>query len=302
MRSLRRGFTLIELLVVIAIIAILIGLLLPAVQKVRESAARVQDGNNLRQVGLAISDFRMTMGFFPTNGGPLPDVTSKIATTVGGRRYAWGLGDSKILAKDQPGSWAYTVLPYLEQKNAIEQDAQGAGMKVFLCPSRGRPGSPDVPATDPVVSGVSYTNAGRNPWATTDYAANWYLIPNRYRADAGEPVVSAALTDHDVKDGLSNTVLIGEKSMDPQNYATGGWFFNEPIFSGGSCGTARSGTLVLRDEKDVAHPFNWGARHPTGAQFTFADCSVRMLRYGVDGDLVSKLLSPAGGEAVSIPD
>src|SRR5215204_4070354 len=109
-RTARRGFTLIELLVVIAIIAILIGLLLPAVQKVREAANRMKCSNNLKQLGLGLHNYQTTNGYFPPGA-----VTS--STAAGPTRLRQKLG----ITTPSNHSWSVFLLPYIEQDNLAKQ-------------------------------------------------------------------------------------------------------------------------------------------------------------------------------------
>src|SRR4051812_26556043 len=141
-----RGFTLIELLVVIAIIAILIGLLLPAVQKVREAAARMSCQNNLKQIGLACHNHNDTKGYLPFNG-------------------VWGVWGQPNL--NDSGSSAYMLMPYMEQDNLYKSTAgvsaynaayHNINVKPFLCPGRGRPGFK--------------SSGGANLGSVSDYAIN----------------------------------------------------------------------------------------------------------------------------------
>jgi prepilin-type N-terminal cleavage/methylation domain-containing protein/prepilin-type processing-associated H-X9-DG protein len=295
----RRGFTLIELLVVIAIIGVLIGLLLPAVQQARESASRTSCRNNLHQLGVALLQHQFDFRCLPGNGGPAPGQVNLVATAGSW----WGLGDASAGPRNQPGSWGYSLLRYLDQANAVTSNDQGVNARVFLCPSRGRNQPQAVPTTDPITSEVYTSLNGRNPWCKTDYAGNGYVLVNRWMA-GGAPLAGLPYSVTDIEDGASNTILLGEKAIDPARYNTGGWHYDEPIFTGGSCGTGRSGTAVLHDSEAGAtgtYPNNWGSIHPGGAQFVFADGAVRSLAFGTDGALVYALLTPNGHEAVSPP-
>jgi prepilin-type N-terminal cleavage/methylation domain-containing protein/prepilin-type processing-associated H-X9-DG protein len=291
--SRRPAFTLIELLVVIAIIAVLIGLLLAAVQKAREAASRAACLNNLKQIGLALQMHHDAYGVFPSNGGwdgkqTIPSVggspTVVSTTEPSNPTHVWGVGDPGRSPFDQTGSWAYTILPFLEQQAMYQQRAWTLPLKLYACPSRRAAEAQKAPPSDTY---GSYSTGGWD-WGKIDYAGNGLVITPRPRC-----VRLAELTD-----GTSQTVLAGEKAMDPRNYQTGTWFWDEPFFIGGSASTARDGNQVLRDARGVVFFSNWGSAHAGGSQFLFADGSVRLVPYGVRPETVKAFLTPNGGEVV----
>jgi prepilin-type N-terminal cleavage/methylation domain-containing protein/prepilin-type processing-associated H-X9-DG protein len=291
----RRAFTLVELLVVMAITAVVIGLLVPAVQRMRESASRAQCSNNLKQIGLAFVNYHDVTGSLPTNGGYAPSGQPfNIATDELGSSYTWGVANPAKEGLNQPGSWAFSILPYAEQDTVFKHTEYGAALKLYLCPTRNRVAPQAAPAVDPgpVFTGWTYQTAGINPWSKTDYAANAAVIVQRGKQ----------MTLNWITDGTSVTILAGEKSIDPRAYNTGGWGWDEPVFSGGSSGTSRIGTTVNQDEPGVNYVNNWGTAHPGFCMFLFADGSVRPVRVGMPTATMRALLTPQGGETVDPGD
>lgn len=291
--SQRRALSLLEVLVVIAIIAVLIGLLLPAVQRVREAAARARCLNNLKQLGSALHQHHDVHQVIPSNGGwdgkqkyAATDgrmVLAQVGLTIGRRLFTYGIGLPDVSPYDQPGSWAYAILPWIEQDAVFRQRNWDAAAIVFHCPSRRAANS--LQAANDTYG--RYEGGGWN-WGHIDYAANKFVIDNRPRC---VPMLS-------ITDGTSSTILVGEKSMHPKDYTTGTWYWDEPYFLGGSGGTQRWRFKVLKDSPNMGNTFayNWGSAHATTANFLFADSSVRPLRHGTPTEVVSALMSPAGGE------
>lgn len=286
----RGGFTMIDLLVVISIIGLLVGLLMPAVQQSREAANRAACANNLKQIALGAIQHHDTQGVFPSNGGwdgrqtiaavNGPPVTIYTRDRIGALTY-WGVGDPDRSPRDQTGSWAYALLPFVEQGSMHRDREWTAALKLYSCPSR-RPPLP-MPARN---DDSGQYEGGGWAWGKTDYAANWRLLPNR-------PI---CLNLAEVSDGSSNTVLVGEKALNFQSYATGTWYFDEPFFSGGSAGTARNSHFLLPDSSGSFANGHWGSAHSAGANFSFADGSVRLLKYRTPTAVIDAILSPSGGD------
>lgn len=293
------GFTLVELVVVMAIIGVLIGLVLPAVQRIRESANRVSCANNLRNIGLAFNNHHDSFGVLPSNGGPIWNQKTQSyeeIQAVDGTwfvpastyfeppvMYYWGVGKPTVAPKQQTGSWAYAILPFIEMESMYNQRAWANAVKSYSCPSRRVPAA-EIPQDDQY--GV-YAGGGW-AWGKTDYAVNGLLI-------RGRPLCYGLAR---VTDGTSHTVLIGEKAMQPTLYNGESWYYDEPFFLGGSFGTRRLGIQIVRDSPQCPFRDNWGSAHPGGAQFLFADGAVHLVSYSTPPNVVNAFLTPSGGETV----
>jgi prepilin-type N-terminal cleavage/methylation domain-containing protein len=193
----KRAFTLIELLVVIAIIAIIIGLLLPAVQKVREVAARIQCANNLKQIGLAVHDYENAYGRVPPCEGTGP-------ANAANNPYAAGL----VSPSGTTGTTFYYLLPFIEQGptynlangDSMNQPAASTVIKQYLCPSD--PSVIDAHSYSATACGVMQSmNIQRDGFASCNYAANVQVFDPR-----GPKSLITSMPD-----GLSQTVMFAER-------------------------------------------------------------------------------------------
>ncbi|HVK14066.1 MAG TPA: DUF1559 domain-containing protein [Gemmataceae bacterium] len=313
----RRAFTLIELLVVIAIIAILIGLLLPAVQKIREAANRMKCTSHLKQIGLAVHNYHDTNGRMP----PAYDARTGL-------------------------SWHVLILPFIEQDNLYKQfDQTNASVShaivgrntphglvkipIYQCPSSplkeqafGAPnntnGPSDLipantgqPAAIPHYYGVNGPR-GTNPATGTAYPVGTATHEGVPAATSGMFQRDGNLTLGAVTDGLSNTIMVAEMSWISPQYGTryrtwtrggeeyAGVVTGRPAFVV-SCRNVTNGINAMQTANLIA-PYNdvpFGSQHPGGMNVGFGDGSCRFLRQSITINTYRALASRDGGEVLS---
>jgi prepilin-type N-terminal cleavage/methylation domain-containing protein len=311
----RRGFTLIELLVVIAIIGLLMALLLPAIQRVREAANRMRCGSNLSQIAMAFHNLHNDYNVFPTGGAGLT------------RRIVNNQPAGPI---DQDWGWAYQILPYMEQQqlhavagtftantnNAITTTP----IPAYFCPSRRRPvlsqtgragidyvGNGGVSGPFSYTIGSTTVNYNSPPWG--DYTASGMVIRSGPAFSASQPQRRAVSPDGGVPDGTSNTVLIAEKSFrvthinntnayyDNESYVSG-WHNNTGTGNPGANDTVGTASQQPAQDTNTANPtvatyrdingnitggdvIRFGSMHPGSFNAVMADRSLKRIRYSV---------------------
>jgi prepilin-type N-terminal cleavage/methylation domain-containing protein/prepilin-type processing-associated H-X9-DG protein len=309
-----RAFTLIELLVVIAIIAILIGLLLPAVQKVREAAARMKCTNHLKQLAIASHAYHDSLGTFPKS--PI------------------------IAAGNASLSWLALCLPYIEQQalantmnpalgtystNNVNTQMGATRISIFLCPSYSQEFSSSTIDSPNATSALAYTthyvgNAGprrTNPTSGNAYAVNGVgtsqgglacegILPYYPSVSAAQPTTSAGVKMTDITDGTSNTLLAFEVAWTGLEVAPGslrawprGGNWNNDMT--GMKNVTNAMNTVKYNGGGNYNDISMGSNHTGGCNVAMGDGSVRFLRSSVDLNTVLKpLASRAGGEV--LPD
>jgi len=270
----RQAFTLVELLVVIAIIGILIALLLPAVQAAREAARRIQCGNNLSQIGLAIENYNMAHFVYPP--GTI-DKEGPIQNTASGYHQ----------------NWISQLLPYMEEMNTYRhidfeksvydesnEKVRQVRIAMLICPS-----SNEVPER---IAASNYAGCQNSLETPIDVDNNGVFFLN------------SAVSYEDVTDGSAHTIFVGEKFIDEESNL--GWM------SGTRATLRNAGTPIneaikgrnvpapLSAEKGRLYVGGFGSFHPGGAMFVFGDGHVRMLSSQMTLEVLQQLADRADGE------
>lgn len=311
------GFTLVELLVVIAIIAMLVTLLLPAVQAAREAARRTQCINQLKQIGLAILNHESALSKFPGGGDtPWPLIEDNV------------IGGSQQMGPEKHGfSWAFQVLPYLEE-NAVTNLTTTAAIEravipLYACPSRREVIASSQQGGRILMDYVSATPRGGTkrsggdfepyPWDNENsfwQGSIWSVPGNKQyygiivRANAWPPSTkqlvgsSRPTTFGKIQDGGSKTMMVGEKRLIRERYATGDWHDDRGWSDGWDPDTVRSTSHEYgRDLPTAADTprgirdfgFHFGALHETGMHSVFGDGAVHKIAYEVDRQIFDNM-------------
>lgn len=280
------GMTVVELLVVITVIALLIGLLLPAIQKVRSTASRVRCLTNCKQLGLALHQYHDTEDRFPP------------ATSAGqGEPYpylSWSARISPYL--DQAAYWQQTVHAFSVTNSFISQPHPvDVSLRVFVCPADGRP---------PVAPRMAHDRS---------VALTWYLGVNGRSSARNDGMLywRSRTRITDATDGSSNTLLVGERPPSPDSFY--GWQYGGMgLFSDGtydvSLGVREQAPSACADfgnygpgnVERYCHMYHYWSLHPGGANFVMVDGSARFIPYSA-ADIMPALATRDRGEVASVP-
>ena len=338
-RPQRPAFTLIELLVVIAIIAILIGLLLPAVQKVREAAARMKCQNNLKQLGVALHNYHSSFERFPPAGKSY-GVNGSVNTAAYGTPDPIAFNHSGLMI----------LLPYVEQANIHSKwnqngascnvvrpvmtayttlatpNATASGnaalsatrLSLFNCPSDN--GDPFIATADLPNYGPEAPASGTILPAKTNYefvvSANeiinkyWGSAPSAQKRVFGQNSTTRVT---DITDGSSNTLAMGEQTLETTNGRTSCWAYRgylgygtDPVGAYNVTTPAR-GLNVWKYSTGAVTPgkraswYNTASLHTGGVNFLLGDGSVRFLNESIDVATLSSLCTMSNGEVFNAP-
>ena len=314
----RRGFTLVELLVVIAIIGILIGMLLPAVQQVREAARRIQCANNVRQLGLAVLNYESAHMHFPA--GWISEESGSSLRSLGADEHS-----------GEPGwGWSAELLPFIEANNLHKQldmqvaiddhdheDAIQTVIPVFLCPSDP---AADVQNMDVHIEDDDdhdhdddddHLVAAHLPldddhdheglWASRSNYSGMFgteeLDEHHFDEGNGAFFENSWLSISEFNDGTSNTIIIGERTNE---HGPISWVGMIPELDAAAARIVGAADHPLSDEH--GHLEDFGSNHPGGINVVLGDGSTHFVSRDISLDVYQRLATRNGGEVVSIGD